>query len=903
MAAPPSGPGRPGMGMTLAEALASSPATTWDARALRVSIVSKNVDRIGVVPAQFRGAETVFLSRNPLREVGGLAQFRSLHTLSLAETELALPEDLASLARLPLKAVCFARTPAAREPLARARALACLPGSVETLDGEPVTPEERRAAPAAARRRQTLVGMATSAITLASRAEARAGLAEALEELEGKVAPVPPTAVLEAGAWGEDGDRSRDVAGTGAHARAGAGARGAANPCIGAAPGAFIPAFATRRHRPGLCAPPPSSGPSAAEVRVAEDPTPEETRSLERTATALAARARRLAEQDTRRVREERSRFQRGRRIATRGDGCTPGAVINPFAGSTSARLPTARQRDLLEEDNWQRAFAAVSLALQERAAAAAAREAAVSARRASRAPGRGAAARGAEEAAERAAAAAREREAVLRELRDALSVATFDPIAGRVAGIDLPRRLTGTVQGLGGQTLSFAALGGAGQVASLVQETRPGSSVCVPQAPTQAVQNLGLDVRVRFEPKEGGWKVETVQAAQEGAARDEEANSARPRKGGGEKASPNETRNALETLKEPAGGSKADLSKASRMTAAAKRLAAAASTGSAGAMGPKTGRRLASRTGALSAVEKRGVSGEALDADEPSPCGVKDHVEVEFQDGDGASEDADDAETVDEGEGTVDGDVEDVECVEHVPVRRPATTSPAPRRPDAEPTKPRAAAQGTPASRSFRVPCTSPSPSTSAAPAVALSRPGIQRPWGARLEATRQEALRAHQSRVQTRPRGMVVQPPSAVGRPSLRRVDAPESKVIVETPRASASSRQHRTPTTHQVIGKTSLARPSSWSPPSETLVALAATLTTSPTPPHVNSTTERASNVSRPASGEELRHAEMATATLAKALAASKAEAGVLRRRAERAEGELRSVQDHRKLQELR
>ncbi|GLI67412.1 hypothetical protein VaNZ11_011607 [Volvox africanus] len=116
----------------------------------RLSAVEKFIDKIDILPARYAEAQVVFLSKNSLTTVAGLEQFKQLRVLGLADNLLTDPEHLDALAAAcpGLEALSLEGNPIAYVPHYRARVALMLP-NLKSLDGRPITDEERSAAPAA----------------------------------------------------------------------------------------------------------------------------------------------------------------------------------------------------------------------------------------------------------------------------------------------------------------------------------------------------------------------------------------------------------------------------------------------------------------------------------------------------------------------------------------------------------------------------------------------------------------------------------------------------------------------------------------------------------------------------------------------------------------------------------
>ncbi|GFR53194.1 hypothetical protein Agub_g15943, partial [Astrephomene gubernaculifera] len=116
----------------------------------RLSAVERFIERVDALPARFTDAQVVYLSKNSLTSVAGLAQFPGLRVLGLADNLLADPDQLEVLAGAcpGLEALSLEGNPLAYVPHYRSRVLLALP-ALKSLDGRPVTEEERAAAPGA----------------------------------------------------------------------------------------------------------------------------------------------------------------------------------------------------------------------------------------------------------------------------------------------------------------------------------------------------------------------------------------------------------------------------------------------------------------------------------------------------------------------------------------------------------------------------------------------------------------------------------------------------------------------------------------------------------------------------------------------------------------------------------
>lgn len=108
--------------------------------------------------------QTLYVSKNSLRSLAGVEQFRGLRALSAADNELGDLECLRALpaAGIALEAASFEGNPMADLPNYRAHAIATLGPSLAMLDNRPVGEEERRAAPGAVAHEATMLALMTS---------------------------------------------------------------------------------------------------------------------------------------------------------------------------------------------------------------------------------------------------------------------------------------------------------------------------------------------------------------------------------------------------------------------------------------------------------------------------------------------------------------------------------------------------------------------------------------------------------------------------------------------------------------------------------------------------------------------------------------------------------------------
>lgn len=112
----------------------------------KINVVSKYVDRVDALPSKYRDASVLFLSHNSISSLAGLSQFRSATMLSLAHNKLADMREVERLRGLAnLRGLNLEGNPLTAAPHYRLRVVRMLP-SLETLDGKPIKPSERRAA-------------------------------------------------------------------------------------------------------------------------------------------------------------------------------------------------------------------------------------------------------------------------------------------------------------------------------------------------------------------------------------------------------------------------------------------------------------------------------------------------------------------------------------------------------------------------------------------------------------------------------------------------------------------------------------------------------------------------------------------------------------------------------------
>ncbi|PSC71599.1 hypothetical protein C2E20_5054 [Micractinium conductrix] len=134
----------------------------WDGR--KISAVDKGLGTIDALPERYADVKTLYLSKNSLRSLAGVQQFRGLKALSAADNLLPDLECLAVLpaAGIQLEAASFEGNPLADLPHYRAHAIHTLGPSLAVLDNRTVTAEERAAAPGAVGHEATMLALMLS---------------------------------------------------------------------------------------------------------------------------------------------------------------------------------------------------------------------------------------------------------------------------------------------------------------------------------------------------------------------------------------------------------------------------------------------------------------------------------------------------------------------------------------------------------------------------------------------------------------------------------------------------------------------------------------------------------------------------------------------------------------------
>ncbi|KAK9844165.1 hypothetical protein WJX81_006672 [Elliptochloris bilobata] len=166
----------------LSAVLAQLPAL-FDER--KVAAVERGVTVIDALPARFQDVMALYVSKNPLACLAGVAQFRSLRCLGAADCGLAALRDLDALAPLAgtLQAAAFEGCPLSGLPHYREHVLQRLP-ALQQLDGRTVTGEERAAAAESLRREAVVLALMASSACLALKLGRAAALMRVHTELQ-----------------------------------------------------------------------------------------------------------------------------------------------------------------------------------------------------------------------------------------------------------------------------------------------------------------------------------------------------------------------------------------------------------------------------------------------------------------------------------------------------------------------------------------------------------------------------------------------------------------------------------------------------------------------------------------------------------------------------------------------
>lgn len=131
--------------------------------------------------------QVLYLSRNRLTALEGVHQFINLRVFSAGDNELATFACIAPLKSLRLlEAVSLESNPVADLPNYRARMISMLGESLQSLDGRPVTTEDRRMAADTCTIEDTLINLAVSNAVLAEHLDRALHIAQLHSELYSK---------------------------------------------------------------------------------------------------------------------------------------------------------------------------------------------------------------------------------------------------------------------------------------------------------------------------------------------------------------------------------------------------------------------------------------------------------------------------------------------------------------------------------------------------------------------------------------------------------------------------------------------------------------------------------------------------------------------------------------------
>lgn len=112
----------------------------------KINIIEKGIEEIDVLPSQYRGISTLFLSNNRISDLAGVTQFPRLRSLSLAYNDIVDISQLEYLSALPnLRTLRLDGNGIARQSDYRIRVIAAC-ASLQSLDGQDVTEAEREEA-------------------------------------------------------------------------------------------------------------------------------------------------------------------------------------------------------------------------------------------------------------------------------------------------------------------------------------------------------------------------------------------------------------------------------------------------------------------------------------------------------------------------------------------------------------------------------------------------------------------------------------------------------------------------------------------------------------------------------------------------------------------------------------
>ncbi|EFO60953.1 U2 small nuclear ribonucleoprotein A', putative [Giardia lamblia P15] len=112
----------------------------------KINIIEKGIEEIDVLPSQYRGISTLFLSNNRISDLAGVTQFPRLRSLSLAYNDIVDISQLEYLSALPnLRTLRLDGNGIARQNDYRIRVIAACT-SLHSLDGQDIAEAEREEA-------------------------------------------------------------------------------------------------------------------------------------------------------------------------------------------------------------------------------------------------------------------------------------------------------------------------------------------------------------------------------------------------------------------------------------------------------------------------------------------------------------------------------------------------------------------------------------------------------------------------------------------------------------------------------------------------------------------------------------------------------------------------------------
>lgn len=112
----------------------------------KINVIEKGIEEIDVLPLQYKGISTLFLSNNRISDLAGVTQFPRLRSLSLAYNDIVDISQLEYLSALPnLRTLRLDGNGIARHGDYRLRVIAACT-SLQSLDGQDITETERKEA-------------------------------------------------------------------------------------------------------------------------------------------------------------------------------------------------------------------------------------------------------------------------------------------------------------------------------------------------------------------------------------------------------------------------------------------------------------------------------------------------------------------------------------------------------------------------------------------------------------------------------------------------------------------------------------------------------------------------------------------------------------------------------------